>query len=107
MQLQLRDLPMLKRIQFAVPMRSRIAIALLLCATPISLQAQTHIKNNDQPAPTYNPYPPGILPSNLDSEVARVLRETHVIEGHALARWHALPPPIPAGQPPVLQDTGT
>jgi cytochrome c peroxidase len=96
-----------ERIQFAAPMQSRIAIALLLCATPISLQAPAHITNNDQPATAYNPYPPGILPSNLDSEVARVLRETDVIEGRALARWHALPAPVLAGQPPVLQDTGT
>ena len=25
--------------------------------------------------PAYNPYPPGILPSDLDSEIARVRRE--------------------------------
>jgi len=43
----------------------------------------------------------------LDSEVARVLRETDVIEGRALARWHALPRRVLAGQPPVLQDGGT
>jgi cytochrome c peroxidase len=57
--------------------------------------------------PVYNPYPPGILPSNLDSELARVLRETSVLEGRAIARWHALKPPTLTGQPPVLQDTGT
>ncbi len=55
----------------------------------------------------YNPYPPGILPSNLSSEVARVLREVDVIEDRALAQWHALEPPIVAGQPPILQNTGT
>jgi cytochrome c peroxidase len=88
-------------------MQSTIALALLLCTTPISLQGQADITNSDQRATAYNPYPPGILPSNLDSEVARVLRETDVIEGRALARWHALPPPVLAGQPPVLQDTGT
>src|SRR5580704_12283290 len=55
----------------------------------------------------YNPYPPGILPSNLSSEIARVLREVDSIESRALARWHALKPPILTGQPPVLQNTGT
>ena len=55
----------------------------------------------------YNPYPPGILPSDLDSEIARVLREVDVIEDRALARWHTLQPPILAGQPPVLSNIGT
>jgi hypothetical protein len=43
----------------------------------------------------------------LSSEIARVLREVDVIEGRALARWHALPPSTLTGQPPILQDTGT
>jgi cytochrome c peroxidase len=55
----------------------------------------------------YNPYPPGILPSDLDSEIARVLREVDVIEDRALARWHTLQPSILAGQPPVLTNIGT
>src|SRR6266436_2237991 len=55
----------------------------------------------------YNPYPPGILPSDLDSEIARVLREVDVIEDRALARWHTLQPPILTGQPPVLMNIGT
>jgi cytochrome c peroxidase len=57
--------------------------------------------------PVYNPYPPGIVPSNLNSEIARVLLEVDFIESRALARWHALEPPILRGQPPVLQNTGT
>jgi cytochrome c peroxidase len=57
--------------------------------------------------PVYNPYPPGILPSNLNSELLRVLREVDFVEGRALARWHALKPPILTNQPPVLQNTGT
>jgi cytochrome c peroxidase len=55
----------------------------------------------------YNPYPPGILPSDLNSEIARVQREVEVIEDRALARWHALQPPILTGQPPVLSSIGT
>ena len=55
----------------------------------------------------YNPYPPGILPSDLSSEVERVLREVDLVESRALARWHALAFPIVKGQPPTLQNTGT
>jgi cytochrome c peroxidase len=62
-------------------------------------------------APPYNPYPPGILPSNLVSEIARVRREVASIENEALAQWRALPPPVlsntqGAGNPPTLQGTG-
>src|SRR5712671_1190713 len=58
-------------------------------------------------APVYNPYPPGILPANLNSELARVLAEVDFIESRALARWHSLTPPTLTGQPPILQNTGT
>ena len=95
-----------KHPRIAVLILAPIAIiVLLVCCRPISSRAQDEDK--DQPAPAYSPYPPGILPSNLSSEMARVLRETDVIESRALARWHALAPPILAGQPPVLQNTGT
>jgi cytochrome c peroxidase len=57
--------------------------------------------------PVYNPYPPGILPANLNSEISRVLAEVDFIEERALARWHNLKPPILTGNPPILQNTGT
>src|SRR6266851_4254783 len=68
--------------------------------------------DRDTPPPVYNPYPPGILPADLDSEIARVLREIDVIEGRAIQRWHSLPPPTrlqvrPGPNPPILKDTGT
>jgi len=59
------------------------------------------------PPPDYNPYPPDILPSNLNAEIARVLQEVDVIETRAVQRWLALQPPTLTGQPPTLQDTGT
>jgi cytochrome c peroxidase len=59
------------------------------------------------PPQIYNPYPPGILPDDLDAELARVLQEVDVIEDRAVQRWHALEPPILTGQPPILQNTGT
>jgi len=56
--------------------------------------------------PVYNPYPPGILPSNLDSELARVLREVDGVEAEAITQWKAITPPVATGQPPILQNTG-
>src|ERR1700722_6205094 len=56
--------------------------------------------------PPYNPYPPGILPSDIVSEIARVRGEVTVIENEALGQWRALPPPTLTGQPPTLQGTG-
>src|SRR5579859_4402886 len=59
------------------------------------------------PSPTaYNPYPPGVLPPDLDSEITRVRGEVNFIENEALGQWHALTPPILTGQPPTLQGTG-
>ncbi len=60
-----------------------------------------------QPPPPYNPYPPGILPSDLVPELERVLREVDFIEARALARWRALPPPTMTGQPPTTEDIET
>src|SRR6266850_2180315 len=67
------------------------------------LLAQTE----NQPTQIYNPYPPGILPDDLNAEIARVLREIDGIEERAIERWHNLTPPVLTGQPPILQNTGT
>src|SRR3982074_3540726 len=69
----------------------------------------THIVHGQSQPPTtiYNPYPAGILPSDIDTETARVLREIDFIEAEAIAQWHATPPPILTGNPPTLQDYGT
>ena len=56
--------------------------------------------------PIYVPYPPGLIPPDLCSEVKRVQREVEVIFKEALAEWRALPPPTLSGQPPILQGTG-
>ena len=60
----------------------------------------------NKPVPAYNPYPPGILPPDLDSEIARVQRETNLIFSEALSESRALPPPTLAGNPPTLQGSG-
>jgi cytochrome c peroxidase len=83
----------------------------LLCAVALcmSLAPRTASAQNATPpqAAIYNPYPPGILPPDLNPEIQRVLREIRVVEKRALARWAALTPPTLTGQPPILQGTGT
>jgi cytochrome c peroxidase len=74
------------------------AVALLLFSGSTAAQ-------NSNPAP-YNPYPPGVLPPDLDSEIARVRREVTTIENEAIVQWRALAPPTLTGQPPTLQGTG-
>src|SRR5882724_13067107 len=71
----------------------------------ISAQNRQHGKGG-APPPLYNPYPPGILPADLESEIARVLREIQGIFQQALAQFRALPPPNLTGQPPTLQGSG-
>jgi cytochrome c peroxidase len=68
--------------------------------------AQTTNNPNNQNLPLYNPYPPGILPSDIVSEEARIQREVASIENEAIQQWHALTPPVLTGQPPILQGTG-
>src|SRR5712691_2928679 len=80
------------------------AVALCMTLTGRKVSAQSASALSD---PVYNPYPPGILPANLSSEIARVLAEVDFIESRAIGRWHAMTPPTLTGQPPILQGTGT
>ncbi len=77
-------------------------VALALIVGPQAVPA----KKEPPPPPDYNPYPPGILPADLDSELERVRGEVNFIFQQALAEFRALPPPNLTGQPPKLQDTG-
>jgi cytochrome c peroxidase len=74
----------------------------------LAMVLTTHIVHGQSQPPTsiYNPYPPGILPPDIDTEIARVLREIDFIEAEAIGQWQALPPPILTGNPPTLQNTG-
>src|SRR4029078_11514277 len=56
--------------------------------------------------PVYFPYPSGVIPSDLCTEVNTVQRKVEVLFKEALAEWRALPPPTLEGRPPVLQETG-
>jgi cytochrome c peroxidase len=83
------------------------------CATVLGILIVSHVGSAQQGAssttpvpPIYDPYPPGILPDDLVSEIERVRREVNGIFEEALGEWRALPPPTLTGQPPTLQGTG-
>src|ERR1700726_4250106 len=92
--------------------RSMFLGALVICAAVVGLlllsSGTIAAQGNKQstPVPPYNPYPPGILPPDLITEIARVRSEVASIENEALAQWRSLPPPTLTGQPPTLQFTG-
>jgi cytochrome c peroxidase len=87
-------------------------LATLLISESMLISAQNRGKRAtwgglvEPPPPFYNPYPTGILPADLVTEIERVRSEVRGIENEALAQWHALPPPTLTGQPPTLQGTG-
>src|SRR3989441_366517 len=82
-----------------------VALALSVAPQPVPAQKAAPVKKETAPTP-YNPYPPGILPADLQSEIDRVRREVRFIFLQALAQWRALPPPNLTGQPPTLQGSG-
>ena len=89
-----------------------VILALLISSQTTLISAQNNGRGKgrgDEPdriPPPYNPYPPGILPPDINSEIARVLREVDNVEFEALAQLRALPPPTLTGQPPILAHTG-
>ena len=90
--------------------QSRLVALGAACAViAAAMSITTHIVRGQIGAPStpvYNPYPPGILPANINSELARVEREVDFIENEAIGQWHALAPPTLTGNPPILQNTG-
>ena len=101
-----------------------MALGITLVATFMSLTAFAQVEQPPQfPAPptpctparppslqpagsTYNPYPPGILPSDIVAEIARVRCEVAFIENIALGEAQALGPLTFQGNPPILQGNG-
>ena len=84
----------------------RTSLRLGAVAFLIALSVAMISHGQQPPSTVYNPYPPGILPTDINSELARVLREVNFIEAEAMREWHALPPPTLTGNPPILQGTG-
>src|SRR5713226_128156 len=99
-----------RRLTALVILCAVVAATLLISTQFMSAQNGTGQEgkgnDKDQPPPFYNPYPPGILPVDLDSEIARVIREVDFIENEALGQLRALPPPTLTNQPPLLAHTG-
>src|SRR6266481_582571 len=113
-QLQIRirkDRPMKRRTLIALSAVFVTAIAILLISSQtVLVSAQNHEHGQgdreEPPPPFYNPYPFGILPADLNPEIARVLREVDFIENEALMQLRAFPPPTLTNQPPLLAHTG-
>ena len=59
-----------------------------------------------RPRTPYNPYPPGILPFDLEPELDRVRREVRFIFDQALAEMRALPPLTRTSNPPTIHGSG-
>jgi cytochrome c peroxidase len=78
----------------------------LMLSQTMSAQREFAGNGRNVRQPIYNPYPPGLLPSDLTSELARVEREVDHIFEEALKQWKAIPPPTVAGNPPTLQGSG-
>ncbi len=87
------------------------------CATVLGILTVSHTVSGQRETPPppeteiYNPYPPGILPPDLVSEMERVQREIRGIFKEALAEWRPLPPPNVLhqqfhGSPLTLQGSG-
>lgn len=84
-----------------------VIIAITLISPSRRLFAQGSQATQPSSNQVYNPYPPGILPSNLNAELMRVETEVDFVEARAMARWKALKLPTISNNPPVLEDTGT
>ena len=64
-------------------------------------------ESESEPTPTlYNPYPFGILPADLDSEIMRVQREIQGLEDEAMVQAKALPPLTFTSNPPIFHGSG-
>ena len=87
---------------------SAMVLGALILAQSMAAQKEDSQRGGKRPlVPSiYNPYPPGILPPDLQSELERVRREVRLIYQQALGEWRALPPPNLTGQPPTLQGSG-
>ena len=86
--------------------RTLIRAALATVLGVLSVPFAGSFEARAQTPPPYNPYPSGILPANLDSEIARVRREVQTIFGRYYAEWQALTPPTLTGQPPHFFQPG-
>ncbi len=84
-------------------------IAFVVSSHAVSAQNEDSKKDKgdkDKSPPVYNPYPPGILPPDLNSEIMRVQREIRGIEAEAMIQAKALPPLTFTTNPPIIHGSG-
>ena len=91
--------------------RAAFATVLGVLSVPLAGSTEARAQPVDLPAniPPYNPYPSGILPANLQSELDRVKFEVETIFGRYFAEYQALISaglPTLTGQPPTLFPSG-
>src|SRR5258708_5107702 len=106
---RLRELPMKhKRLTALVATCATIAIVTFISSRKVHGESPSKSTNESATqsaaVPIYNPYPQGILPSNIDSEIERVRREENGVEREAINAWLALTPPTVTGNPPIQQN---
>ena len=77
--------------------QATLAVIAGACTTAaVAMLLATHIVHGQNATVSvYNPYPTGILPANLATEIQRVRLEENGIEAEALKEWKALVPPHP------------
>lgn len=82
-------------------------VVAVACATiAIGMVVTTHVVRGQSSPTIYNPYPSGILPTDIATELTRVETEITSIFNNYVTQWQALTPPVVAGNPPILQNTG-
>ena len=83
-----------------------LATVLGVLSVPLVGSTEARAQAVDQPVAAYNPYPPGILPPDVEPELLRVRHEVATIFSRYLAEWHALTPPTLTGQFPTFFPIG-
>ena len=95
-----------RKVLVASAICATITITLFVSSVRVSAQDDNDESHRVTMPPPYNPYPPGILPADLTTELERVRGEIRGIEAEAVTEWHALGPVIYTGQPPIIQGNG-
>src|SRR6266404_4148519 len=87
--------------------KTALATVLGVLSVPLVGSTEARAQPVDQPVAAYNPYPPGILPPDVESELLRVRGEVNTIFHRYFAEWQALTPtPHYSGNPPILVPNG-
>jgi cytochrome c peroxidase len=86
--------------------RLLMVVAVACVTIAVGMAVSTHVVRGQASPTIYDPYPSGILPSDIATELTRVETEITSIFNNYVTQWQALTPPVVAGNPPILQNTG-